>query len=219
MNGINRSIHTNGNEDGINKTIDAIKNAEEDLIFTNLVDFDISTATPEQLIGYFRDNNGNFNEFVEGLGLTPNATDAEIAKAVMEQGALYGQSGSMEGWRKVAEDGLKTITDTVIIGTKKVMETQIIPGKVTQEVIKEFDQVIGLENLKVLHVNDSKNPLASHKDRHENIGFGSLGFDTIMKIFNDSRFIDIPKILETPYVASLNNKENFPPYKYEIDMI
>ena len=86
-------------------------------------------------------------------------------------------------------------------------------------VISQFDEIIGLEYLKVIHVNDSKNPLASHKDRHENIGFGSLGFDTIMKIFNDSRFIDIPKILETPYVASLNNKENFPPYKYEINMI
>ena len=86
-------------------------------------------------------------------------------------------------------------------------------------VISEFDEIIGLEYLKVIHVNDSKNPLASHKDRHENIGFGNLGFETIMKIFNDSRFINIPKILETPYVASLNNKENFPPYKYEINMI
>ena len=86
-------------------------------------------------------------------------------------------------------------------------------------VISEFDEIIGLEYLKVIHVNDSKNPLASHKDRHENLGFGNLGFETIMKIFNDSRFINIPKILETPYVASLNNKENFPPYKYEIDMI
>ena len=86
-------------------------------------------------------------------------------------------------------------------------------------VISEFDEIIGLEYLKVIHVNDSKNPLASHKDRHENIGFGNLGFETIMKIFNDARFNNIPKILETPYVASLNNKENFPPYKYEINMI
>ena len=86
-------------------------------------------------------------------------------------------------------------------------------------VISEFDEIIGLEYLKVIHVNDSKNPLASHKDRHENIGFGNLGFETIMKIFNDTRFNNIPKILETPYVASLNNKENFPPYKYEINMI
>ena len=52
-------------------------------------------------------------------------------------------------------------------------------------VISEFDEIIGLEYLKVIHVNDSKNPLASHKDRHENIGFGNLGFETIMKIFND----------------------------------
>ena len=88
-----------------------------------------------------------------------------------------------------------------------------------EEVINKFDEVIGLEYLKVIHVNDSKNSLASHKDRHENIGFGSLGFNTIMKIFNDPRFISIPKILETPYVPSLNNKENFPPYKYEINMI
>ena len=88
-----------------------------------------------------------------------------------------------------------------------------------EEVINKFDEVIGLEYLKVIHVNDSKNSLASHKDRHENIGFGSLGFNTIMKIFNDPRFINIPKILETPYVPSLNNKENFPPYKYEINMI
>ncbi len=86
-------------------------------------------------------------------------------------------------------------------------------------VIEEFDNVIGLEYLKVIHVNDSKNPLGSHKDRHENIGFGNLGFDTVMKIFNDERFIDIPKILETPYVASLDNKNNYPPYKYEIAMI
>ncbi|MBE6131084.1 MAG: deoxyribonuclease IV [Erysipelotrichaceae bacterium] len=88
-----------------------------------------------------------------------------------------------------------------------------------ENVIKEFDEVIGLEYLKVIHVNDSKNPLASHKDRHENIGFGALGFETVMKIFNDERFINIPKILETPYVASLDNKNNYPPYKYEIAMI
>ena len=87
------------------------------------------------------------------------------------------------------------------------------------DVINEFDKVIGLSYLKVIHVNDSKNKLESHKDRHENIGFGFLGFDTVMKLFNDERFKDIPKILETPYVPSLDNKNNYPPYKYEIAMI
>ena len=86
-------------------------------------------------------------------------------------------------------------------------------------VIKEFDEIIGLDYLKVIHVNDSKNSLGAHKDRHENIGFGTIGFETVLKIFNDERFLDIPKILETPYVASTDNKNNYPPYKYEIAMI
>lgn len=87
-----------------------------------------------------------------------------------------------------------------------------------ENVIKMFDNVIGLEYLKVIHVNDSKNPLDSHKDRHENIGFGNVGFETILKVCNDERFINIPKILETPYV-DVSKIESYPPYKYEIKMI
>jgi deoxyribonuclease-4 len=88
-----------------------------------------------------------------------------------------------------------------------------------EQVINDFKEIIGLDYLKVIHVNDSKNPLGAHKDRHENIGFGNIGFETVKRIFNDVRFIDIPKILETPYVASLDKKQNFPPYKFEIAMI
>lgn len=82
------------------------------------------------------------------------------------------------------------------------------------DVINEFDNVIGLDKLAVIHLNDSKNILGSHKDRHENIGFGNIGFDTLIKFCYDSRFENVPKILETPYV----DKE-YPPYKYEIEMI
>lgn len=85
-------------------------------------------------------------------------------------------------------------------------------------VINSFDNIIGLEYLKVIHVNDSKNPLDSHKDRHENIGFGNVGFETILKVCNDERFANIPKILETPYV-DVSKIESYPPYKYEIKMI
>ena len=87
-----------------------------------------------------------------------------------------------------------------------------------EKVIEEFDKIIGLEYLKVIHVNDSKNPLASKKDRHENIGFGHIGFDTIVKICNDERFKDIPKILETPYI-DVTKEYSTPPYKEEIQMI
>ena len=81
-------------------------------------------------------------------------------------------------------------------------------------VIKRINDTFGIENIKCIHCNDSKNSLESHKDRHENIGFGNIGFDTLLKVCNDERFKGIPKILETPYV----NKE-FPPFKYEIAML
>lgn len=87
-----------------------------------------------------------------------------------------------------------------------------------EDVINEFDSVIGLKYLKVIHLNDSKNQLGSHKDRHENIGFGNIGFNALLKVLNDKRFEQIPKILETPYV-SVSKLESYPPYKEEIEML
>lgn len=80
-------------------------------------------------------------------------------------------------------------------------------------VINNFNDIVGLNNLKVIHINDSKNVCGSHKDRHANFGFGNIGFDTLIKFVYDERFLSIPKILETPYV------NDCPPYKYEIEMI
>ena len=78
----------------------------------------------------------------------------------------------------------------------------------------EFDKIIGINKIGCIHINDSKNDIASHKDRHENIGFGTIGFDNLIKIIYNEKLDDIPKILETPYV----DKE-YAPYKYEIEMI
>lgn len=65
-------------------------------------------------------------------------------------------------------------------------------------VLDEFDRVIGLDRLKAIHMNDSKNPFASHKDRHERIGEGSIGFETMVKIINHPKLQGIPVFLETP---------------------
>lgn len=65
-------------------------------------------------------------------------------------------------------------------------------------VLDEFDKIIGLEKLKTIHLNDSKNDLASHKDRHEKIGEGKIGLDAISKIINNDRIKDLPFYLETP---------------------
>ena len=80
--------------------------------------------------------------------------------------------------------------------------------------LDQFDKIIGIEKIGCVHVNDSKNPLGAHKDRHENIGFGTIGFDTLVSIIYNKRLENVPKILETPYVD-----RTYPPYKYEIEMI
>ena len=81
-------------------------------------------------------------------------------------------------------------------------------------VLDSFDKIIGLDKLKCIHVNDSKNMIGSHKDRHENIGYGHIGFDNLINIIYNKRLDNIPKILETPYID-----KTYPPYKYEIEMI
>ncbi|OUO32642.1 deoxyribonuclease IV [Olsenella sp. An293] len=65
-------------------------------------------------------------------------------------------------------------------------------------VLDEFDRVIGLERLQALHLNDSKNPLGSHKDRHERIGAGTLGLDTFRAVVREPRLAGLPMVLETP---------------------
>lgn len=88
------------------------------------------------------------------------------------------------------------------------------------KILDEFDNVIGLSKLGVIHVNDSKNECGARKDRHENIGFGTIGFENIINILYNKRVSKIPKILETPYISKNGGKDRtFPPYKFEIEMI
>ena len=79
--------------------------------------------------------------------------------------------------------------------------------------LDEFDKKIGLSLIKCIHINDSKNVLGSHKDRHENIGYGTIGFDNLINVIYNERLGDIPRILETPYVNEVA------PYKFEIENI
>lgn len=81
------------------------------------------------------------------------------------------------------------------------------------KVIEEFDKVIGLDKLLVIHINDSINGKGAHKDRHANIGVGLIGFNTLVNYVHHPKLDSIPKILETPYI---NEK---PPYKEEIEML
>ena len=85
-------------------------------------------------------------------------------------------------------------------------------------VLNEFDKIIGIDRLKVLHINDSKNVRGARKDRHENIGFGNIGFYALHKIVHHPQLMAVPKILETPFIGEDKNNKKAP-YKHEIAML
>ena len=87
-----------------------------------------------------------------------------------------------------------------------------------EDYLEEFDKKIGIDKIKCVHVNDSKNIIGSHKDRHENIGIGTIGFNTLLNVINNEKLKDVPKILETPYI-NIDKNTSYPPYKFEIEMI
>ena len=85
-------------------------------------------------------------------------------------------------------------------------------------VLNSFDHIIGIDRLKVLHINDSKNVQGARKDRHENIGFGHIGFKALNYIVHHPQLTEVPKILETPYVGEDKDNKKAP-YKHEINML
>ena len=87
--------------------------------------------------------------------------------------------------------------------------------------LDDFDKLIGINKIGCVHVNDSKNIIYSKKDRHENIGFGTIGFDSLINIIYNKKLEDVPKILETPYISLEDNTKvrSLAPYKFEIEMI
>lgn len=99
------------------------------------------------------------------------------------------------------------------------------------EVMDGFDRLIGKKQIAVFHINDSKNVPGAAKDRHENIGFGQIGFEALSTIVHHKDFADIPKILETPYIKPEETerlalfgfetpvKKAVPPYKKEIECL
>lgn len=146
------------------------------------------------------------NEIFENDG-----TDVKIALETMagkgsELGANFNEIKSIiDGVNKKERIG-------VCLDTCHISDEGVDISKV-DDVLDEFDKIIGLDKLLCIHINDSKNPRESHKDRHENIGYGYIGFETINNFVHNPRLSNIPKILETPYV---NGKA---PYKKEIEML
>ncbi len=81
------------------------------------------------------------------------------------------------------------------------------------QILNQFDKIVGLKWLKVMHINDSMNPRGARKDRHQNLGYGEIGFEVINYVVHHPKLVGIPKILETPWYKGV------PLYKYEIEML
>ena len=143
--------------------------------------------------------------------LSQDGTDVQIALETMagkgsEMGTSFEQMQEIISKCKYP-DRLGICLDTCHISDNNYDVSEF------DKILDNVDRTIGLEKLLVVHVNDSKNPIGSHKDRHENLGYGEIGFDTLNAVVHNPRIKDVPKILETPYV---NDK---PPYKIEIEML
>ena len=113
---------------------------------------------------------------------------------------------------KVNSNMLKVCVDTCHINDAGYKVSEF------NKYLEEFEEKIGIDKIYCIHLNDSKNEIGSHKDRHENIGFGTIGFDSLYNVATNSKLENIPKILETPYL-NITEKIKKAPYKEEIAML
>ena len=159
------------------------------------------------------------NNIIEALNYVIN--DDDKCMIILETMAGKGsECGSKLEEIKMILDGVNTNNIGVCLDTCHLNDSGYDMSKF-DEFLNEFDQMIGVSKIKCVHVNDSKNVLDSHKDRHENIGFGTIGFNNLLNIINNDKLKDVSKILETPYVLKEegNKSVSYPPYKFEIAMI
>lgn len=173
---------------------------------------------PGASVSYTKDE--SIQSIIDGLNLIlDNNLDVTICLETMAgKGTEIGST--MEDIKTII-DGVKFKNKIgVCLDTCHLSDSGVDISKF-DDYLDSFDNEIGLSYIKCIHINDSKNPISSHKDRHENLGFGDLGFDNLINIIYNERLKEVPKILETPYVTKDDESKEkiYPPYKYEIDMI
>ena len=157
-------------------------------------------------------------QVIKGLNTVLNQNDDDVYIALETMAGKGSEVGRTFEELKAIYDGVdKKDRLRVCFDTCHVNDAGYDIVNHYDEVFEEFDKVIGLDQIAVFHINDSMNPLGAHKDRHANIDKGSIGYETLHRLVHDERFIDVPKILETPWLAEEgSDKKTKPPYKEEI---
>lgn len=160
-------------------------------------------------------------QVIKGLNTVLNQNDDDVYIALETMAGKGSEVGRTFEELKAIYDGVdKKDRLRVCFDTCHVNDAGYDIVNRYDEVFEEFDKVIGLDQIAVFHINDSMNPLGAHKDRHANIDKGSIGYETLHRLVHDERFIDVPKILETPWLAEEgSDKKTKPPYKEEIEWL
>lgn len=160
-------------------------------------------------------------QVIKGLNTVLNQNDDDVYIALETMAGKGSEVGRTFEELKAIYDGVdKKDRLRVCFDTCHVNDAGYDIVNHYDEVFEEFDKVIGLDQIAVFHINDSMNPLGAHKDRHANIDKGSIGYETLHRLVHDEGFIDVPKILETPWLAEEgSDKKTKPPYKEEIEWL
>ena len=160
-------------------------------------------------------------QIVKGLNTVLNQNDDDVFIALETMAGKGSEIGRSFEELKAIYDGVdRKERLRVCFDTCHVNDAGYDIVNQYDEVFAEFDRVIGLEQIAVFHVNDSLNPLGAHKDRHANIGKGTIGYDTLHRLVHDETFVNVPKILETPWLCEEGSaKKTIPPYKEEIEWL
>ena len=160
-------------------------------------------------------------QVIKGLNTVLNQNDDDVYIALETMAGKGSEVGRTFEELKAIYDGVdKKDRLRVCFDTCHVNDAGYDIVNHYDEVFEEFDKVIGLDQIAVIHINASMNPLGAHKDRHANIDKGSIGYETLHRLVHDERFIDVPKILETPWLAEEgSDKKTKPPYKEELEWL
>ena len=160
-------------------------------------------------------------QIAKGLNRVLNADDSDVNIALETMAGKGSEVGrTFEELRMIYDRVEKKDRLRVCFDTCHVNDAGYDLVNDYEGVLAQFDRVLGLNQIAVIHVNDSLNPLGTHKDRHANIGKGTIGFEALHKVVHDERFAAVPKILETPWLcAEGEDKKTIPPYKEEIALL
>lgn len=160
-------------------------------------------------------------QIIKGLNTVLNQNDDDVYIALETMAGKGSEIGRTFEEIKAIYDGVdKKDRLRVCFDTCHVNDSGYDLVNDLSATLEKFDKTIGTDQIAVFHINDSKNELGAGKDRHENIGKGYIGFETLHEIVHLPEFESVPKILETPYIKDENDsKKSYPPYKEEIAML